>query len=272
MTGADTQGRVALIAGQGRLPRLLAAHLTAEGRPFTIFALQGFEPEGVAAQVFRFEHLGSLIAGLAGDGHSCVCLAGAVQRPRFDPAALDAATAPLVPRLVAAMAQGDDGLLRFVASLFEAEGLRVVGAHELMPDLVAALPGPAPAARQIADARRGAAILAALGPLDVGQACVVAGGLCLGIETLPGTEALLAFVAGSRTLMALPPGGVLVKRAKPGQDLRIDMPAIGPDTLAQAAAAGLTGICVEAGRVMFLDRERLFAEAARHGLLIWTSP
>nr|WP_275981991.1 UDP-2,3-diacylglucosamine diphosphatase LpxI [Frigidibacter sp. ROC022] len=261
-----------MIAGQGRLPALLTAHLQAEGRAVTVFAPQGFTPEGVAAELFRFEHLGSLIAGLAAEGYDSVCLAGAARRPRFDPAALDAATAPLVPRIMAAMAQGDDGLLRFVIGLFEEAGLQVVGAHELMPSLVALPPGPAPDAGMQSDAGRGAAILAALGPLDVGQACVVAGGHCLGIETLQGTAALLDFVARSRGLLDLPPGGVLVKRSKPGQDLRIDLPAIGPDTLDQATAAGLGGICAEAGRVMFLDRDRLFAEAEQRGLRIWASP
>ncbi|MDO6646773.1 LpxI family protein, partial [Acinetobacter guillouiae] len=82
-------------------------------------------------------------------------------------------------------------------------------------------------------------ILLALSPLDVGQGAVVAGGLVLGIETLQGTDALLRFVGDTPAPLRRCQGGVLVKAPKRGQDLRVDMPAIGPDTVRNAAAAGL---------------------------------
>src|SRR5690606_19501026 len=143
-----------------------------------------------------------------------------------------------------------------VAAVFEERGLAVVGAHQIRPDLVApagALTRRAPGPALEADAARARAILDALAPLDVGQGAVVAQGLCLGIETLPGTEALLDFVARTRPGS----GGVLAKRPKAGQDLRLDMPAIGPETVDQALAAGLAGIAVAPGRVLILDRDDL---------------
>ena len=265
---------LALIAGQGRLPALLAGHLQAAGRAFTVFAPDGFAPDGLSARTFRFEHLGSLIAGLRGDGFAQVCLAGAVRRPRLDPAALDAATRPLLPRILSAMGQGDDALLRMVVGLFEDAGLQVLGAHQVMPGLVAA-PGALtdpPAPGLIQDASRGDAILAALAPLDLAQAVVVSDGHCLGIEALPGTAALLDFVARTRLPGAPGPGGVLVKRSKPAQDPRIDLPSVGPDTVAQARAAGLAGICVEAGRVLLIDRAAMVAAAAGAGICLWAAP
>ncbi len=261
--------RLALIAGQGRLPLLLAEHLAAGGIDHRVFAMQGFAPDGLAAESFPVEHLGSVIARLAAEGYARVCFAGAVRRPQFDPARLDAATAPLVPGIAAAMRQGDDALLRHVIALFEAGGLEVVGAGTLRPDLIAApgvlagTPGPA----LVADAARAGAILDALAPLDVGQAAVVAQGLCLGIETIQGTAALLDFVGQTRPGSA----GVLAKRAKPGQDRRIDLPSVGPQTIEQAARAGLAGIAIEAGAVLLLDRDATCAAADAAGIALWAT-
>ena len=261
---------LALIAGQGRLPALLATHLTAAGRPPRILALDGFDPDDLDAESFRLEHLGTVLAGLRAEGIDEVVFAGAVRRPRIDPARIDALTAPLIAGIATAMGQGDDRLLRTIIAVFETAGLAVRGPADLMPGLTAG-PGPltgTPAAPLIADAARARAIIDALGPLDVGQAAVVSGGHCLGIETIQGTAALLAFVAGTRTDV----GGVLVKRPKPGQDLRIDMPVIGPDTVAAAAAAGLEGIAIAAGAVMILDRPAVLAAAEAEGLAIWAEP
>jgi DUF1009 family protein len=258
---------LAMIAGTGRLPAALAAVLPRAPR---VLALAGFVPEGVAAESFRLEHLGSVLARLRADGIDEVVFAGAVRRPSVDPAQVDAATAPLLAPIVEGMRQGDDSALRAVIGAFEAAGLRVRGAAEIAPALVVdagALAGTA-ADRDRADAARGRAILDALARLDVGQACVTSGGLCLGIEALPGTAALLDFVARTRTGR----GGVLVKRPKAGQDLRIDMPVIGPDTVAQAAAAGLSGIALQAGGVLLLDRAEALAAAAGAGIAIWGEP
>ena len=118
-----------------------------------------------------------------------------------------------------------------------------------------------------ADALRAAVIVAALGAVDVGQACVVAQGLCLGVEALPGTDALLAQVGGGGDLR--PGGGLLYKAAKPGQDRRIDLPTLGPDTVLGAARARLGGIAFQAGTVICLDLPRMRSLCAEHGLFLW---
>jgi DUF1009 family protein len=97
----------------------------------------------------------------------------------------------------------------------------------------------------------------------------VAGGLCLGIETQQGTEAMLRFVAKTRAPLRPGRGGVLVKRSKPGQDPRVDMPTIGPETIDQAIAAGLVGIEVQAGGVLMLDAAEARRRADAAGLAVW---
>lgn len=257
----------AILAGGGALPGLLQ-----EAGPAVLVRFEGVPVEAPEAGAIpaRFERLGQLFSDLRAAGVDELCLAGSMQRPQFDPALLDAPTRALMPRLVAAMGRGDDHLLGAVVAIFEDEGFAVRGAHEIRPDLLAAegdLAGaPSEALRR--DAARARAVIDALGPLDVGQGAVAAGGQILGVETLQGTDAMLAFVA--RT--APGSGGVLVKRPKRGQDLRVDMPAIGPDTFGRAAAAGLAGIEVAAGATLLLDRAATLKAAARHGLALWAAP
>ena len=265
--------RLALIAGAGDLPAELAAHLPA---PPLVCAVDGFPPAGLATDLsFRVERLVPLLRRLVEAGVGEVVFAGAVHRPRLDPAMFDPETAALMPQLLPALQQGDDALLRAVIAVFEDHGLAVRGIGDCAPALLAgtgALTGTPPDPGLEADAARGAEILAALAPLDLGQGCVVAAGLCLAVESLFGTDAMLAHVAACRDMREPRDGGVLVKQAKAGQELRIDLPAIGPATLAAAQAARLTGICLQAGRVVILRRDETLAAADAAGIALWSVP
>lgn len=262
-------GRLAILAGQGRLPVLLA-----ESAPDAlIVGYRGVpvDPALSPEYIARFEAFGALFETLHAAGVARVVFAGGLSRPRLDPARFDAATRAVAGRMAHAMAGGDDRLLGTVAAIFEEQGFAVQGAHEIRADLTvgaAPLVGAASDSDR-ADSLRAAEILRVTGPLDLGQGCVVADSLCLGIETAQGTEDLLRFVGQTRDRLRPGPGGVLVKQPKPGQNLRLDMPAIGPDTVDQAAAAGLTGIAVAAGHVLVLDRDRVAARAEAAGLAIW---
>jgi UDP-2,3-diacylglucosamine hydrolase len=262
--------RTAIIAGRGALPAALVAAL--QERPF-VAALEGFNPAGLVPDLaFRVERLVPFLRRLEDEGVARVCFAGAVERPRLDPALFDPDTATMVPRLLQAMAQGDDATLREVLAIFEEAGFALAGVPEIAPDLV---PGAGVLAGQVtdrdqADAKRAAAIVAALGAVDVGQGAVVQQGLCLGVEALPGTDAMLAGVA------ALPPAlrpagarGLFYKAPKPGQDRRIDLPALGPETVRRAAESGLGGIAFEAGGVICLNVSEMVAEATARGLFLW---
>ncbi|WP_256371614.1 LpxI family protein [Tabrizicola sp. YIM 78059] len=263
--------RTALIAGRGRLPAALAQ---AMAEPPFVAAPEGFVPAGLAVDLtFRLERLVPFLRALADAGVSRVVLAGAVQRPRLDPALLDPATAELLPRLMQAMQAGDDATLRAVLEIFDEFGFAVAGVEEVAPTL---LPGPGVLAgtvtpRDEADAARAAEIVAALGAVDVGQGAVVAQGLCLAVEALPGTDAMLAEVARIGALRPDPARGrgVFYKAAKPGQDRRIDLPTIGPDTLRAVAAAGLGGVAFQAGSVICLDHAEMRLLAGELGLFLW---
>lgn len=260
--------RLAVIAGTGGLPAALVASQSV--RPL-ICVPEGFAPTGLLPdKTFRIERLVPFLRWLEDQSVTKVCFAGAVQRPKLDPSLFDPDTANLVPRLLAAMGQGDDATLREVLAIFEEFGFQVVGVAEIAPDLVpgAGLLSGTLTAQDEKDAVRAEAILAALGAADVGQGCVVAGGLCLAVETLPGTDAMLAFTALIPSAMR-PGKGLFYKAPKPAQDRRIDLPALGVQTVRNAAAAGLGGICWQGGGVICLDLPAMQAEAATLGLFLW---
>ncbi len=258
---------LALIAGRGTLPAQVAQ---AQASAPLIVTLEGYALDGLDPDiVFRLEHLGSLLVELGHRGVTDVCLCGSVDRPQVDPSAIDAATLPLVPLIQAGLAKGDDGALRTLMDLFEQTGFTVRAAQDLLPDLIATagvLSRAAPTARIREDARRGLQVLAALAPLDVGQSCVVSGGQILAIEALGGTDFMLSTLPDT----PLRDGAVLVKGPKTGQDRRADMPTIGPDTVATAAAAGLAGIVIDAGGVILLDPDEAIEQANAAGLLLWS--
>jgi UDP-2,3-diacylglucosamine hydrolase len=266
--------KTAIIAGQGRLPAAVAATLQAP----LVAALDGFAPDGLTVDLtFRVERLVPFLRALERDGITQVIFAGAATRPRLDPSLLDEATATLLPRLLQAMAAGDDATLRAVIDIFSEAGFTVAGVAEVAPAL---LPGPGILAgtltpRDEADATRAAQIVTALGAVDVGQGAVVVQGLCLGVEALPGTDAMLAGVAALKPALRPDPArgrGLLYKGAKPGQDRRIDLPTLGPDTLHAVQAAGLGGIAFEAGSVICLDLPDMQRLAASLGLFLWSRP
>jgi len=262
-------GRLGLLAFRGGLP---AAVVAANPDAFVV-TFDGVESEVTPSSgaASRFEKMGAVIKALKGAGVDRLVMAGGLARPPLDAKKLDLTTMAFAPKLMKALKEGDDGLLRAVIGFFEGHGLRVVGAHEVVPDLTAApglLAGRAPDKAVLADADRAGDILKALAPLDLGQGAVVAGGLCLGIETLQGTDAMLAQVAATDPRLRPKARGVLVKLPKTGQDLRVDMPAIGPGTVAGAAKAGLAGIVIAAGKVLLIDRAELIAAAEREGLFL----
>jgi UDP-2,3-diacylglucosamine hydrolase len=264
--------RTALIAGRGALPRIVAGAL---GDAAVLAELEGFESLSTAREGvlrFRLERLVPFLDQLQDMGVTRAVFAGGVARPRLDPALIDPATMQLLPRMMAAMARGDDGTLREVIALMGEWGIEVVGVQDVCPDLLAApavLAGQ-PTAQDEKDAARGFAILTAMAAADVGQGCVVAQSLCLALEALPGTDAMLAALAAQRAALPhLPAGGVFCKAPKAGQDRRIDLPALGPATVEMAAKAGLRGIAFDAGGVLLIERAAMVARAQELGLFLW---
>ncbi len=261
-----------ILAGGGILPGRVAAAAVASGREVFVVGLDGYaEPEVIAPYPHATARLGAagrILALLRERNCRDLVLIGPVRRPSILDIRPDAEGARLLARIGRAAFGGDDGLLAAIHRVLGEEGFRVLGAHEILTEAVAAhglLGSVAPDAQAQVDIERGRAVLRALGSADIGQACVVQQGIVLAVEAVEGTDAMLARAAG----LARPgPGGVLVKLVKPGQDRRTDLPTIGPRTVRAAAEAGLRGIAFEAGGTILAERDAAIAAAERAGLFL----
>lgn len=262
--------KLGIVAGRGDLPVRLAEAARAAGREVYLLAIknQVDQPlDGIPHDWIRLGAAGKALDLLRANGVVDLVFAGAVKRPSLGALMPDARMARFLAK-VAGRALGDDGLLRAIVAEFEVEGFHVVGADDVLRGLVMArgqLGRHAPDDGAWSDIRRGIEIARAIGALDIGQSAVVQQGMVLGVEGVEGTDALIERCAGLRRAG---PGGVLVKAKKPHQDRRVDLPTIGPETVARAAAAGLRGIAVEADHALMIDRARVVAEADRLGLFL----
>lgn len=261
-----------ILAGGGALPGRVAAAAHAAGRPVFIVALEGFaEPSVVADYRHEFVRIGAagrLLQLLRDNCCRDLVIIGPVRRPSLWDLRPDAEGARILARIGRAAFAGDDGLLAALVKVLADEGFRVLGAHEILDEVLAPpglLTAAAPDHAAMRDIARGIEVVRAMGAADVGQACVVQQGIVLAVEAVEGTDAMLERCRG---LSRPGPGGLLVKLAKPGQDRRADLPTIGPRTVRSAAAAGLRGIAFEARGTILTDRDTMVEEADGGGLFL----
>ena len=269
---------LAIICGGGSFPHAVADAVARTGRRIVLFGLTGWaDPAAIARHPHPWARLGQFgrFRRLArAEGCREVVFIGSVVRPSIRQLRPDLATLRLLPRIVALFRGGDDHLLTGVARIFEEHGFRLRGAHEVAPEILVpegTLGRQRPRPRDLADIERGLALIAAVGPFDIGQAVVVADHRVIAVEAAEGTDGMLARVADMRRAdrLALPEGvGVLVKATKPDQDRRLDLPSVGASTVAAAAKAGLAGIAVEASGAITDDLETLIRDADAAGLFV----
>jgi DUF1009 family protein len=261
--------RIGIIAGSGSLPREVAESVVARGGSVHVVMVDGAADAALAMfphTVVNWAQPGRATAALRQAGVRDVVMLGGYQRPDLRTARPDLAFFQMLPAVWRLLrAGGDDAVLRGLVALFERRGLNVVGVADVAGDLLVgegAQTQRAPSSQDRADTERGFALVAALGRYDIGQAAVVMNGRIEAIEGAEGTDRMLKRVADTRRgLGGSTRGGVLVKRPKPGQDLRVDLPAIGPNTIENAAAAGLSGVAVMAGHVLCAERAHVLAAA-----------
>lgn len=267
-------GRLAILCGGGKVPLKVAAAAAAAGRRFVVLALRG----QVGPEIERFPHewlhvgeVGRLFRLLA--KHRCdeLVITGHVQRPEFKDIRFDFGGIMNLPRILAMAIGGDDHLLSGMVSFIEERGYRVVGPHEVAPDLLlanATLGRGKPSRQELEDIALGRSVLAALAPFDVGQGVVIDRGRVIAVEAAEGTDAMLERCAELRRGWAGRASGVLVKAPKRGQELRVDLPTIGTATVKAAARARLAGIAAEAGATLVADAAEMAAAAKRLGMFV----
>jgi DUF1009 family protein len=269
---------LAILAGSGRAPLEVACAAETAERPVHIVGI-----EGVAdAEIMQFSHdwaglgqVARLTRSLKRTGARELVIIGGLKRPDLWRLRIDSGFIRNLPLIFGILRGGDDAVLRRVAGYFEGEGLTVVGIRDAAPALLAGdspIAGPEPTAELDLAATRASAALEALSGFDIGQACLANRDGVLAFEDGAGTADLVSRYAARSTQHG--EGAVLVKLPKTGQDLRLDLPAIGPDTIVQAQAAGLKAIYVAAGASIVLDREAVARAAAEAAIAVvglpWT--
>jgi UDP-2,3-diacylglucosamine hydrolase len=275
---SDLSSPVGIVAGGGSMPFAVADSLTSRGIGVVLFPLRGIcDPARAERFRHRWIYLGQVGAAkklFRSEGCRDIIFIGSLSRPALSEIRLDWGTLRVMGNLIASFRGGDDHLLSGVGRIFEVDGFRMIGVKDAAPDLLMPegnITRAAPDAGAEADIAKGREVLAALSPFDIGQAAVVIDGHVVAVEDIEGTDGLLARAARLREggRIRSPAGrGVLVKMPKRGQDLRYDLPAIGPRTVEGVAKAGLSGIAVAAGNTIAAEPQAMIEAADKAGLFV----
>jgi len=275
MSSTGTSQRcLGIIAGGGSLPLHVASRAREQGRDVYLLGFQDLAAPGISDfphDWMRWGQIGRMLRLLRRNGCSDIVIVGSVRRPRLTSLRIDAGLIRNLPLIYRLTRGGDDAVLSRIVRFFEHQGFRVYGAHEIAADLAApigVMTQAVPRPQDQPDIDKAVAVVRALGPHDVGQAAVAARGYVLAVEAAEGTDEMLRRCAGLRQWGLKKRHGVLAKCPKPGQESRVDMPAIGPRTVELAAEAGLAGIAVAAGEVLLIEPQQLVETADRHGLFV----
>lgn len=271
---SEKPSSLGIIAGGGALPAAIAGAAISQGRAVHVLAFHQTADDAI----FRFPHtvirwgqIGKIFRTLRQQGCQEVVLVGSLKRPKLGAIRPDLGLFTNLPAILKLTRGGDDSVLKRIVRLFEYKGFRVLGAHDIAPHLVApegVLTRAQPNTSDWQDIRLGWKVVQALGSLDVGQAAAVSRGYVLTVEAAEGTDEMLRRCRALHQWGLKQASGVLIKRPKPGQELRIDMPAIGPNTVMLAVDAGLRGIAVEYGKVLLAEPQKLVETADAKGVFI----
>lgn len=260
---------IGLIAGGRQFPVLVAQGVKSGGHRLVVAGFTGHTNMDVAAHADVFKELklgqlGKLIDYFRTNGVQRIVMAGTIDKPKaMDLRHLDMRAIKLVFKR---KDKGDDALLRSLAREFESEGMTVLPAHAFLPSLVTpegTLSRRDPDEREASDVRFGVEVARSLGRLDIGQCVVVREGIVAAVEALEGTDETIR-----RGCALGGPGCVVVKVLKPGQEERIDLPSIGPETVRIMAQGQASCLAVEAGKSLFFDREEALAVADAAGIAV----
>jgi len=284
MTGpvVDASSPIGLIAAGGVMPFAVADSLLARGIHPVLFALKG-ACDPVAVERFRHHwisvgQVGRAMKLFRAENCRDLVFIGTLVRPALSEIRLDWGTLRVLGRVWAAFRGGDDHLLSGIGRILEQDGFRMVGIKDVAPDLLVPegyLTRTKPDENATADIARGREVLRALSPFDIGQAAVVIDGHVVGVEDIEGTDGLLTRVARLRKegrIRAKAGRGVLVKAPKSGQDLRFDLPTVGPRTVEGANAARLAGIAVVAGNTIVVEPQAMIEKADAASLFVTGLP
>lgn len=268
---AVNQSKVCILAGGGHLPTQLAQACLDKDIPYFIIGLKSFVDEAWLAshphKIIRLGSVGKIFKTLKKNKVERVVFAGHIHRPSWTEIIPDLKGALLLKKLKG-QPRGDNALLTFLAKEIQNEGFAIIGTQDiddtsLTPHGILTVAEPTDKNWQ--DIRYGVAIAKQIGGADIGQSIVIQDGLVLGVEAIEGTSALIERCGSYKRKTQAP---ILIKTKKPQQDERLDLPTIGVKTIEAAVKAGFSGIALEAGQTLFIERDQAIDMANQHGIFI----
>jgi DUF1009 family protein len=282
-----------LIAGNGRFPFLLLEAARSHGLRVVVAAIREEtdpemderarqDPEGVRVHWMSLGELSRMIDTFQREGVTRAVMAGQVKHKQiFSSIRPDWRLAKLLMNLCT---RNTDMLLGAVAKVLADEGITLVSSTSYLEPLLApvgVLTARSPDETERGDIVYGMQVARGIAGFDLGQTVVIAGGACVAVEAMEGTDATIARAGalvremedtiGEETT-AVARRLTVVKVAKPNQDMRFDVPVAGVPTIAAMRAARATCLCVEAGRTLLFDRAAMVAVADEAGIAIVAEP
>ena len=260
-----------LVGGTGPLPKFVHQKLQSKRINPRVYSLLGtnldqLDPKHTKIDLQNFlQELQQCVI----DGYTNIVLVGAIDRKKLIlQSKIDESTNDLI-------SGGDDTVLKRFLSLIEQLGFTIWGIGDLLEELIqhdGYLTKTKPNTADIQDSIRGEKILHAMGAADIGQATIIRDKLCLGVETIFGTDRMLQSLLDefSHSRLWDTQGGLLFKGSKPNQDLRVDLPTIGLTTMKLVHQLQLRGIVIESNKTVILDKQEVIEFANSQGLFLWS--
>ena len=254
--------RIGLIAGNGRFPIIFADNAKKLGYHVSAVAHEGETEPELAGHVDRIHwikigQLSKLIKAFKEDNvRQAVMLGGIKKTHMFTTLRPDLRTLAMATRLAL---RKDDDILRELAKELEGEGIAICESTFGLEGILAeegTLTTREPSEKEWDDIRYGWDVAHDIGRLDIGQCVVIKDCVVVAVEAVEGTDGAI-----KRGGDLAKDGAVVVKRSKPQQDLRFDLPAVGPRTIEVMASVKASVLAIEAGRTVLLDREIVLAKA-----------
>lgn len=265
-----SSNRYGLIAGNGKFPFLVLEAARSQGIDMVVAAIKEetfpeIEKHAKSVHWMSLGQLGKLIKTFKSEGVNHAVMAGQVKHKQIFSGIVP--DLKMIQLLASLATKNTDSLIGAVAKLLEAEGIHLMDStlflRPLLPD-PGVLTRRGPSGEERKDLDYGYKIARELGRLDLGQSVVICDGACVAIEAMEGTDAIMERAAGlvnGRTLR-------VVKLAKPNQDLRFDVPVIGPDTVRLMARLKASALAIEARKTLMIDRDELVRLADQEGVAI----
>jgi hypothetical protein len=264
--------KLGLIAGNGSLPDRIIESCLAKNQPIFVISITDEQPKLINKTLnikLNIASVGKAIKFLKNNDVKDIIFAGGLSRPKLKELRPDATGIRLLSKITKAKFNGDNQLLSTIVNFFEGEGFNALGADEVLQDLVTPqgiLGTVKPSKAQMCDVEMGIKIAQSIGNLDIGQSIIVQDNTVIGVEAIEGTDNLMI---RCKNLQFNNKGGILVKVKKPNQDRRIDLPTIGINTIITAFDNNLSGIVIESGNSIILDKQTLVETANDNNIFIF---